>query len=490
MPLGEGFIVTFRAANPSILADIKKYVQLNYTFIGILQGKIVESGILNHNFTLLDISAHEAQADADHFFATLEKVHPQPLRHIGAEEYLGVKKTVRTQLQEQEALQGRISYAYLAGILAEAAARLGDGHTFIDRNDFLIDVSNPNTVMLPFRLKSHFNRLLIDYAIPGLEELQGKTLIAIDNQPMMEILKPALSRISGELDAFRIAQFIDSQRLYSVWCTLFPSSPAAMSFADKGGQPFTRQIELISLQEYNDLIPENDKSIPSFHRFYHDDKTCYYQYNSFIDSEDERSYIAHLFEEMREKEVESLIIDLRNNSGGNSAIGDYLLEFLTEKPCRMFSRIDIKLSEHLFEQQTDFALYRDLTGLVVSNLIEPEIPERQKDLFKGDLHLLIGPRTFSSAADFAAVIKDYHLGQLIGEETGGVRQTAGDVLGDQLPSSTINFGVSCKVFYAPIPNVDDEDRGTLPDVSPREEELIKYEKTDNPLLYFTLDRIR
>ena len=498
-PLGEGFIVTFSAANPAILVDIKKYLQTNCTFISISQGQIIKRGILNHDFTHLEflggspLEAQEAQVDTDYFFTAIEEIHPQPLRHIDVENYLSLKKIVRTQLQEQKAVQGHISYAYLAGILAEAAARLGDGHTFIEPDDYFIFKANSDTYMFPFRLKLHFNHLLVEYSLSGLENLQGQTLVAINDQPVTEFLRPALRKISGESDAFRLATFIDRQQFYGAWCDLFPSSPVTMRFMDKGGQVFTHQIDLIPLHTYNDFIAEDDideNYVPSFHRFYHSDKTCYYQYNDFVDSEDERSYIAHLFGKMHEKRTDSLIIDLRNNGGGNSAMGDYLLGFLTDQPYRMFSRVDTKLSELLFKQRTEFTPYRSLANLVVSELMKSKPPELQADIFKGTLYLLIGPRTFSTAAVFAAVIKDYQIGQLIGEETGGRRQTFGDVLVDQLPLSMIRFGISAKVFYAPVPKVDDEYRGTVPHISLGEEELLKYEKTDDPLLYFTLDHIR
>lgn len=496
-PLGEGFIVTFSAANPAILADIKKYLQTNCTFISILQGQVIKRGILNHDFTHLEflggspLEAQEAQVDADYFFAAIEEVHPQPLRHIDVENYLSLKKIVRTQLQEQEAVQGHISYAYLASILAEAAARLRDGHTYIEPDEYFIFKSA--TYMFPFRLKLHFNRLLVEYALSDLENLQGQTLIAINGQPVTEFLRPALRKISGESDTFRLAKFIDRQQFYGAWCDLLPSSPVTMHFMDKGGQFSTHLIDLISLHTYNSFIAEYDldeNNLPSFHRFYHGDKTCYYRYNDFVDSEDERSYIAHLFREMHKRKTDSLIIDVRNNGGGNSAMGYYLLGFLTNQSYRMFSRVDTKLSELLFKQRTEFTPYSSLASLVVSELMKSEPPEQQADIFKGTLYLLIGPRTFSMAAAFAAVIKDYQIGQLIGEETGGRRQTSGDVLVDQLPSSMIRFGVSAKVFYAPVPKVDDEYRGTVPDISLGEEELLKYEKTDDPLLCFTLDHIR
>ena len=487
-PIGEGFVVAFNASSPAILADMMECLHLNCTCISVLKGEVINVGIFNYNFTPLIFSAKEAQADADYFFATLEKVHPLPLRYIGAYDYLALKKTVRTQLQQQEALHGHISYARLAGILAEAAARFKDGHTEIKPTSLLIVGADPDVLMLPFRLKLHCDRLIVESAIPELEDLCGKTLEAIDNRPIDEILRPALRRISGESENFRLAQFLDDQRCYVAWCALFRVSPVTMLFSDRKWN-FTRTIDLISLQQYDDLLPEMEET-RSFRRFLYDDRTCYYLCGSFHDTEHVRPYIARLFGEIREKGTERLIIDVRNNRGGSSDLVVYLLEFLTDKPFRMWSRVDIKLSDLLFQQRKEYAPFRHLAGLTVSESDEPETPGHREDLFRGELYVLIGPGTFSAAAEFAAVVKNQKLGKLIGEETGGRRQSTGDAVLDYLPSSAIMCRVSSMVYHASCPTVEDDAYGTVPDVSLDEEDLIKYDPTDDPLLHFVLEQFR
>ena len=75
--------------------------------------------------------------------------------------------------------------------------------------------------------------------------------------------------------------------------------------------------------------------------------------------------------------------------------------------------------------------------------------------------MLISSHTFSSAADFAATIKDYNIGILIGEETGGLATCYGDVYGFDLPNTHLAAGVSHKYFIRPS-GIDD-DQGVLPD---------------------------
>ncbi len=486
-PLGDGHISAFCAPSPTVLTGMKKCLRLNYTFFVTLQDQVINGGNLDHDFAPLVFSADDGQVDAEYFFTTLERVHPYPLRHISGDDYLDLKKSIRNRLQRQEASRGHISYAELSGILAEAAARLKDGHTEIMPAGDIIDGAIPDVLMFPFRLKRFFDDLVVENAIPRLEDLTWKSLVSVDDQPINEFLQPALCRISGESDTRRLVQFVDSQRFYGAWSAMFTESPVTMRFVEKG-RTSTHRIDLISISEYDDLLPEKEES-DGFHRFHHDENTCYYNCDSFIDTDDRRTYIAGLFSELRAKKTHRLIIDVRQNGGGNPDLVVFLLEFLTEKPFKMWSRVDIKLSDLLIEQHPHYARYSDLTGLIISESDDLVIPKRREDLFKGDLHVLIGPRTFSAAAEFAAVVKDYGLGQLIGEETGGRRQSTGDALTGLLPVSGIRFGVSAMMYYAAMPQAGDETRGTLPDISPKAEELFEYEETEDPLVNFTLEHI-
>ncbi len=486
-PLGEGHVAAFCAPDPAVLVEMKKSLRLNFTFFVTQQDQVVNGGNLNDDFSPLVLSASDGQVDADHFFATLERVHPYPLRHIAGGDYLELKKSVRSRLERKEATRGHISYAELSGILAEAAARIQDGHTEVMPAADMIDAGNPDALMFPFRLRRRLNELVVDDAIPGLEELKGKSLLSIGDQPLNDFLQRALCRISSESDAHRLAQFVENQRFHVAWCAPFNDSPVTMRFEEKQ-KTSTRRIDLISLREYDDLLPEKDGS-GDFHCFHHDEDTCYFNCDSFIDTDNRRTYIAGLFGELRAKKTRRLIIDVRQNGGGNPDLVVFLLEFLTERPFRMWSRVDIKVSDLLIEQHPEYSHYGDLTGMIISESDDSVLPQRREDLFKGDLYVLIGPHTFSTAAEFAAVTKDYGLGQLIGEETGGRRQSTGDALTGLLPVSGIKFGISAMMYYAAFPKAGDEAHGTRPDVSPSAEDLFDYEDTEDPLVAFTLERI-
>ena len=129
-----------------------------------------------------------------------------------------------------------------------------------------------------------------------------------------------------------------------------------------------------------------------------------------------------------------------------------------------------------------------MAGLSVTRRLAPREPEEKGFRFDGRLFLLTGPDTFSSAASFAAAVKDYEIGTIIGEETGGLRQCFGDQVRFRLPNSGISFGVSYKRFYAPIPKPDDDIRGVVPDID--EDMLSEFSNLEDPLLAFALDYVQ
>ena len=155
----------------------------------------------------------------------------------------------------------------------------------------------------------------------------------------------------------------------------------------------------------------------------------------------------------------------------------------------MAARMDVKLSEHLYAQHEQFRAFEELTGQVITRRFGTRTPRDRGNRFNGELFVLVGARTFSSAESFAAIVKDYELGTLIGEEVGATRQSFGENLHKTLPHSGLGFNVSCKLWFAPIPKLDDERRGTMPDVPVDENVFLKYPDSDDPVLSFALDHI-
>jgi Periplasmic protease len=168
-----------------------------------------------------------------------------------------------------------------------------------------------------------------------------------------------------------------------------------------------------------------------------------------------------------------------------------LLEYLTDKPYRQFSESLIKISK----QEIEFGEYliknlnlkskqmienirkyypadEDKIGKVQRFSYDLKTPSKNPLRFYGDVYALTSRQTFSSATSFTSAIKDFHLGTIVGEETGGLPSCYGDVISFNLPNS--GLGCGCSHTYFLRPSGEDTGRGVIPDfeVKPEPEDLV------------------
>jgi carboxyl-terminal processing protease len=106
----------------------------------------------------------------------------------------------------------------------------------------------------------------------------------------------------------------------------------------------------------------------------------------------------------------SLIIDLRENGGGDESVGDHILATLIDRTAPgELSRSTRWIATYRAWRKAETPL-RFPVGSV-----EPDPAHH----FSGPTILLISPRTFSAGEDMAVVFTQAHRGKIIGEPTGG-----------------------------------------------------------------------
>ena len=354
-----------------------------------------------------------ALEDIDFFFTTVEQVHLNHLANISTEKYEVLKLRCRAALEEENQLHNEISKSFLTLMAAKTAATFGDGHTYCSPKFDHINVSDQSLVMPPFRMEWKAGHICINDTIDKLKELQGAHLLKINDTQIEEFLEPILTKISGGRKAYRISRFLGRQQIY--WALLQPVPQDQMQITISRGmeEPHTVTTNLISLSRYRETFGhESGDPEPSRYLFYHGDRTCYWRYNSFNYSEAGRKHIDAVFSDIHEKKAENLIIDLRFNGGGNSMAGHYILNYITSKPYCMYSGTDVKISRQIphKEQFGIFSIF--LRGRVIKyrNKRKRIKPKDMGYRSPGRIYALIGPATFSSACDLAAVVKDFDIG--------------------------------------------------------------------------------
>lgn len=433
------------------------------------------------------ITREEAKQDLVQLLQTLESVHPDLLANVNHHEYLQLKTGIDSWLPESE----RVDISDLALIAAEIAAFFKDGHTSVFLSPRLVDPASTKKCMLPFRIGVSSGELIVEEPLPDLKSLEGMVIEKIQGEDAREFLGPMLRRVSGERCEYKLQAFVRNQRSHFALSGLFNRDEVQLLVRTLGGPSRAVDVPLVTVADYDRNVgPVTESPSQNGYTFLQEDKVCHYVYDQFVDSESERKMIDDLFRELNERTTKVLVLDLRNNWGGNSLAGDYLLSYLTDKPYRQSERVVLKLAKERFEAgEADDGL-RDLEGLLVTIPLPLQKPETRATMFRGPLVVLTSVRTFSAAASFAATVKDFGLGLLIGEETGGLRQCFMDQFPFKLANSKIHCGVSFKISYAPVPAPDDPYRGTLPDVEVTPELLSKHIKSEDPALSFALSEIQ
>jgi C-terminal processing protease CtpA/Prc len=200
--------------------------------------------------------------------------------------------------------------------------------------------------------------------------------------------------------------------------------------------------------------------------------------------------IESIFKQIQQDSLTNLIIDVRNNPGGNSELADILTSYIYDKPYKANSRIIIKRSEQYYSYLREYfswwfrpflkfikqieeykntpigILYEDVKGN--KNLIKTEYR------FYGKKYLLINSNTFSTALGFATVFKDYKMGEIIGEPTKSMVNEFGDIYPFDLPNSGLWVWCSAKRYIRP--SGDMTEGGLKPDIFIKDEneEILKY----------------
>ncbi|HMU11366.1 MAG TPA: S41 family peptidase [Ferruginibacter sp.] len=179
-------------------------------------------------------------------------------------------------------------------------------------------------------------------------------------------------------------------------------------------------------------------------------------------------FLRSTFQQVKEKNIAGLIIDLRKNGGGDSGLGDMLIGYISGKRYRNASGMKMRISSHskayaaLVGAEDPFREKKN--GRLYSYKSTRLVESAQNDLrYTGKTAVLIGTGTFSSANMLTNAIKDYQLATLIGEQTAEPANDFGEIFPFMLPHTYIVATASIKMFLRA--NGDEKDfTGIKPDI--------------------------
>lgn len=194
------------------------------------------------------------------------------------------------------------------------------------------------------------------------------------------------------------------------------------------------------------------------------------------DTTEFHAFIDAAVTQFRAEGATHLLIDLRDNPGGDNSFSDRMISWFADEPFRFTSDFRVRVSPETVTSnaarlETASAdsvsrRYAELfanasTGDVVHFAIDMAQP-RGSGRFEGSVYALINRRSYSNTVSVAAIIQDYGFGQIIGEPTADLVTTYGAMETFTLPHTGLVVGYPKALIIRP--NGDERVQGVTPDI--------------------------
>ncbi len=326
-------------------------------------------------------------------------------------------------------------------IISRILARFHDAHTKILGPKIFYS-------KLPFSVKSEGDRL---YCEDG--EFKGAEITEINGMKISDIYENFKLNFSYEIEEWPHAIFFKMGMLQShlAIAGIDTLKPMEFTFKTKNGV-IKKEIEFVNGQRKYTSLENVSYKIDK------ENSVGILTINSCCYDDNYRNTVDKFFADVEANKVKNVVVDLRQNVGGDSKIINYFSRYLNNIK-------DVKLGKIEGVRETYSRYYT-----------EDEVKKIKinKNMFNGKIFILTSNFTFSSATMFATVFSDNKLATIVGEVPGNSPTSYGDVGGRvfNTPNSKLTFMGSGKRFYRPDETKDPE--RLTPDVQvPAEEALNK-----------------
>ena len=340
--------------------------------------------------------------DLNYFCENLEKNHKNLYANISKEEFLKERKYISERLEEMSDWE----YYYS---LKKLTSKIGDAHT----NVYYSDSKYEHLSGLPFAIVKFGGDWRVFMLEKDKKEYLGDKLISINDVPIEDIFEKSKTIMSFENDVWAEMQFsntINFQEALEYLGIVSLGEEVVLNVEKDDKTICNIPVKAMNAEEIMnaDIIQYDRDKLPKtfpsgiYRAFELDDKNFFIQYNSCEESPDlsMKNFIEIIEGSLKEKDYDNLIIDMRYNSGGNSAIFEPMMHMI-----------------------------KDL--------------KTQKDL---KVYTLIGKNTFSSAIINSIETKELLDSTLVGTATGGNVNGYGEIKSFELNNSPIFVYYSTKYF--------------------------------------------
>ncbi len=263
----------------------------------------------------------------------------------------------------------------------------------------------------------------------------GAQISSVNGIPAATLIAQMQEYVGGETELLR-TQIIAERFPIMLW--------AVYGFLDQFELEIdTQQVAITGEQEWHSQQPEREA-----HYYAKLNATTGYLYLSHfdIDPDDFEGFVDKTFAQIKSDGVHSLVIDVRDNPGGNTDTVTYLSRYLANKPFRLVASVQEKLNQ---DNRGWFDYKGEVGEITFKEWDDWEQPIDSNNRFTGETYLLIGPITYSAAIVFATTLQDSGFATLIGVPTGGYANQSAQGNLFNLPNSQLRAYITTRLLVRP-----------------------------------------
>ncbi|MEJ7559903.1 MAG: S41 family peptidase [Pedobacter sp.] len=426
------------------------------------------------------------QADLNKFKNVLIKTHPGLYTHQSPEEFNTMTDNMMSEVSKP--MDATSFYKVLRKIFTS----IHDDHTGvypIGRLDSILSSQR----LLPFQVYLKDERIYITKNLSNLPIADGSEILSIDGHLSNDIILEIFKYCSTDGKSHAGVQHILSRP--SVFSNFYAQILGGKLFHDVSYRDYqskkivTVQVESVPKEAYASRragkYPAEKKPSEGPFNFEMNKRANYaiikissFVKDSFQDPENTYpDYYRNCFKEISANKITNLIIDLRDNGGGDAKNAGYLLQYFIDKPVTLAKEITSLGNNEYFLKTTGDQLELDerygmvmqddrtfkVTKSDILREIAPFLPIKQYP-FKGKVVVLINGGMFSAAGIAAGLFKEYTNAILVGSETAGYAGISNGVQKIFVKGDQTETGITIPLLhtvYAINPVL--QKRGALPD---------------------------
>jgi Peptidase family S41 len=408
----------------------------------------------------------EIRKDLAFLYSSLQNAHYNSYAYTTEEAFKNNYEAVKNSITKDS-----LTPLEATTLFQKVISALNNGHTEIDFPGASYgNYAHSGGTVFPLEIAFEDSKSLVRKNFSGNPDIKiGSEIISINGLSMEAILQKIYPQVSAERQYFKNAK-IEMYSFPRYYWQVFGKQDTFKIEVLSNGIVKTYTLDAIPLIEGYEMKRNEVLNAKMELQFY--ETAAYLNPGNFGgDLERYQKFIDTSFTEIRKRQTKNLIIDLRNNAGGDNSFSDYLVSFIADKPFKWHSRFTLKTSRFLKEHtrknsDTTKPYFKEIlehkNGEIYAPEIAPYEPQEKSKRFVGNVYVLVNRQSHSQSAVTAAQIQDYNFGTIVGEETGDYPSLYASQFHYTLPHT----GIAVKVSKGHIVRVNgsEKEEGVIPDI--------------------------